>query len=260
MADRVEHSFLDAPPWRGRLLRRMMRAMPSPPRCKICYAPFTGVGSRFVRLAGFAPSRKNPEFCKWCFEEAPLGGVEREVGIMFADIRGFTTKSEGLPPSEAAAIANRFYGSAAEVLIRHVAIIDKMEGDAVLALFLPMFISGDYRAEMVRAAEDLLAAVDADTDAAGHPLGIGLAAGVAFVGNVGAGEVKDFTAIGDVVNTASRIQGEAQAGQIVMTEAVYEAVASRYPEVPGMTLEVKGKSEPVRVRVIDRGGAVPAES
>jgi adenylate cyclase len=194
-----DHGFLDEPRWVARMVRRVMRATPSPPRCKVCYAPLGGFGSRVVRLVGFAPSRKNPEFCGWCFESAPLGGLEMEIGVMFADMRGFTARSEIMAPAAAAALANQFYMRAAEVLIRHVAIIDKMEGDAVMALFIPRFIGGDYARTMVRAAHDLLDAVASEPAEAWCPLGIGIDAGTAFVGNVGAGEVKDFTAIGDVV-------------------------------------------------------------
>jgi adenylate cyclase len=246
-----DHSFLDEPRLIGRVLRRMMRATPSAPRCKVCFAPFAGIGARVVRLAGFTPSRKNPKFCKWCFESAPLGGVEMEVGVMFADMRGFTTRSESMAPAEAAALANRFYSEAAEVLVRHVAVIDKMEGDAVMALFLPSFLGGDYVATMVRAAEDLLQAVGPDDGEAWCPLGIGIDAGMAFVGNVGAGEVKDFTAIGDVVNTAARLQSEAHAGQIVLSAGAFEHVRAKYPRAAAVELELRGKAEPVQAYVIE---------
>lgn len=89
--------------------------------------------------------------------------------------------------------------------------------------------------------------------------GNGLDFGRAFVGNVGTTGVKDFTALGDVVNTAARIQGHAQPGQIVMTERVYEVVGSRYPDAPSTALTLKGKSEPVAARVVDlNSAATPA--
>lgn len=247
----MNHSFLDQPRWVGRVLRRVMRATPSAPRCKICFAPFAGVGAPLVRLAGFARSRKNPEFCKWCFESAPHGGIEMEVGVMFADMRGFTSRSETMSPTAAAGLANRFYEKAAEVLIRHVAIIDKMEGDEVMALFIPRLIAGDYLRNMVHAAEDLLDAVGESGGDAWCPLGIGLGAGVAFVGNVGSGEVKDFTAIGDVVNTAARLQAQAQAGQIVMSATVYDRVRDAHPDAQPVELELRGKAELVQAYVLD---------
>jgi adenylate cyclase len=74
--------------------------------------------------------------------------------------------------------------------------------------------------------------------------------GLAFVGNVGFGVVKDFTAVGDVVNTAARLQGEAAPGQMVMSERVYQAVSSRYPLVRPVQLQLRGKREPVLARVV----------
>ncbi len=83
------------------------------------------------------------------------------------------------------------------------------------------------------------------------PLGVGVDFGRAFVGNVGSGEVKDFTALGDVVNTAARLQGKAKPGQLVISERVYREVADRYPDAPRVELELKGKSEPVPAHVVE---------
>ncbi len=81
-----------------RVYRRLNRLMPSDPRCKLCYGPFAGVGGRLRGLAGFAPSRMSPRLCNRCFERAPLGGVEIEIGLLFADIRGYTALAESSPP------------------------------------------------------------------------------------------------------------------------------------------------------------------
>jgi adenylate cyclase len=83
------------------------------------------------------------------------------------------------------------------------------------------------------------------------PIGVGLDYGTAWVGNVGFEGVNDFTALGDVVNTASRLQSQAKPGQIVMSERVYEWVANRYPRLTSAQLELKGKSELVSVRVLE---------
>ncbi|MEO8456887.1 MAG: adenylate/guanylate cyclase domain-containing protein [Chloroflexota bacterium] len=82
--------------------------------------------------------------------------------------------------------------------------------------------------------------------------------GNAFVGNVGEGVVKDFTAIGDAVNTAARLQGQAKPGQMVMSERVYEHTAGRYPNAPAVKLDLKGKAEPVAARIVDLNVPVPA--
>jgi adenylate cyclase len=74
-----------------RLLRRAFRALPSSPRCKVCYSPFRGVGGRLVKPFGFTPYRKNPSICAVCCEHLPVGGVEADIAVLFADVRGSTT-------------------------------------------------------------------------------------------------------------------------------------------------------------------------
>ena len=224
------------------------RKLPSPPRCALCYAPFGGMG----RVLMIKPSRKNPKFCDACFERAPMGGHEIDIGVLMADVRGFTALAEHRQPEEVASLLNRLYHDTTEVLIRHDAIIDKLVGDEVMALFIPEFPNlGDRTCDvMVTAAEDLLRATG---DVSGFEpwvkIGIGLTYGPAFVGNVGGSEVvKDFTAIGDVVNTAQRLQASAAAGEVVISEGVYERLASRYLEVPTETLAVKGRDDVVAVR------------
>jgi adenylate cyclase len=186
-----------------------------------------------------------------CFERAPHGGAEVDAGILFADIRGFTTFSESKPPEEVARLLNRFYRMATDVLVGHGAIIDKLVGDEVMAIFVPGLAGPSYVEHMIHASEELLRG--AGYGASGEPwlpLGIGLDYGVAFVGNVGSEEVKDFTAIGDVVNTAARLQAKADAGEIVMSERVHSVVNRPYDNEWPIDLELRGKTEPVRAWVV----------
>jgi adenylate cyclase len=178
--------------------------------------------------------------------------VDIELGVLFADARGFTALSESKPPQEVARLLSRFYVTAATVLYKHDAVIDKFVGDEVMALFLTGFTGPACFDKMATAAEGILRAVGyGSREVPWLPLGVGMDFGTAFVGNVGAGEVKDFTAIGDVVNTAARLQGEAKAGQIVMSERVYQEVRGRYPEALQVQLDLKGKSGPVAARVVE---------
>ena len=252
MSDEDWYRFLTEGEDDHRTWRRMIRRIPSAPRCKMCYIPFGGLGGRFNRLRGNGPSRKNPGFCRGCFEAAPLGGAEVDLGILFADVRGFTSMSEAQGPKATAALMNRFYEMATDALTHEDAIIDKLVGDEVMALFVPGFAGSEYLAKMVTAAENLLAGVGYGVK--GEPwlkLGVGLDAGVAYVGNVGSGDVKDFTALGDPVNTAARLQTQAKPGQIVMSERVYEHASGRYPDAPSVQLDLKGKAEPVAARVVE---------
>jgi len=101
--------LFDKPRFSFRAFRRVMRMTPTGPRCKVCLAPFHGPGGRALSMTGFAPSRKNPNFCNFCFEKAPHGGMEMDIGVLFADIRGFTTMSEELSPAVLRDLLGRFY-------------------------------------------------------------------------------------------------------------------------------------------------------
>lgn len=234
--------------WTSRL-RRFNRAMPSEPRCKLCRSPFGGLG-RILPGPNYSPSRKNPNFCTSCFEQAPIGSRELEVGVLFADVRGFTKLSESQSSAESTDLMNRFYRMASDVLVRHDAVIDKLIGDQVMALFIPSW-TPEAIEHMVSAAEELLLGVGFGSGR--NPwlaLGVGLDYGIASIGNVGTDEVKDFTAIGDVVNTAARLCGKAQAGQIVLSERVTNAVQRDWAASVIADLQLKGKSDAVRACVV----------
>jgi adenylate cyclase len=229
---------------RMRMFVRLMRRLPSDPRCAICRAPYGGVGGRVMARFGFAPSRKNPRLCSECFEKAPMGGVEMEVGILFADVRGFTSLAERQAPDAVAALLNRFYATAVDILCEH-AIIDKLVGDQVMALYLPQIFPGDPADHMLADAQALLAAAGYGDGRPWVELGIGLDIGTAYVGNVGSGEVKDFTAIGDVVNTAARLQAAASGGEVLMSRRVHGRAGSEHAAgAEPRELSLKGKSEP----------------
>lgn len=241
-----------------RTFMRVMRRLPAEPRCRLCHAPYGGIGGKIMRRFGFGPSRKNPTLCNTCFERAPLGGVDMEIGVLFADVRGFTSLAERTSTDQLAQLLNRFYAAASEVLTRS-ALIDKFVGDQVMALYLPQLLSEPWEDELVRDARDLLLSVGYGT-ALGPwlKLGVGLDIGRAYVGNVGAGEVKDFTAVGDVVNTASRLQSAADGGQVVLSERLFQRLVARPGNATATTLALKGKQETEAARVIDFGPATTA--
>jgi adenylate cyclase len=203
-------------------------------------------------LFGFSPSRKNPNLCTKCCDALPAGGLEVDIAVLFADIRRSTALGEQLEPTEFAALLNRFYRAAAEVLIRHDAIIDKLIGDEVMALFIPGFCGPNYRRRAAEASLALLRAIGyGRASNPWLPIGAGLNSGVAYVGNVGADGTVDFTALGDVVNTAARFQASAAVGELVLSETIYDAVANDFPDAQSRTLALRGKSASVTVRVLD---------
>jgi adenylate cyclase len=228
---------------------RLLSKLPSAPRCEACGNPFAGVGGWLMRRMDKSPSRKNPRWCKVCFEAAPQGGMTLTIGVLFADVRNSTAIAETLPPDEMAERLNHFYSELTQVIVQH-GIVDKLIGDEVMGLYFPPLTrDGRYIDAMVSDALAILR-----TQSRGSPegprleVGIGLDVGPAYVGIVGEGEIRDFTAIGDVVNTASRLQSVASGGEIVMPETLARIAAVDGGEV--VTLDLKGKAEPIAARRI----------
>ncbi len=225
--------------------RRFWRHVPSAPRCKVCSSPFGGMGGRIFGMIGWAPSRKNPNVCGRCCDQMPTGGAEVDVAVLFADVRGSTGLGERIGASEYAALLNRFYAAATEVILRHDGLIDKLIGDEAMALFIPGVAGPDYRRKALAAATELLQVVGYGSEAgAWLPVGVGLNAGHAYVGNVGSAVV-DFTALGDAVNVAARLQGDAQAGQLLVAEDLLDDVGELLPHAERCAVQAKGREEPV---------------
>jgi adenylate cyclase len=168
--------------------------------------------------------------------------------VLFADARGFTAWATHEVPTEVAAALNRFYKGATAALMAHDAIIDKFVGDEVMAIFISDIPSLGAKMcdQMLAAAEELTAA--AKQSFRELPIGVGLHCGTAWIGNVGADDMKDFTALGDVVNVAARLQGCAGPGQIVMSEDVWGRLATP-PQAKEQLFKVKGKDDALRARV-----------
>jgi adenylate cyclase len=173
-----------------------------------------------------------------------LGRLEIDIGVVFVDVRASTGLAERSTATEFAGRLNRFYSTATDVLIRHDAIIDKLIGDEVMALFLPGLAGSDYRRKTVDAALDLASNV------IDLPIGVAANAGMSFVGNVGSGTVLDFTALGDAVNVGARLQSCASAGQVVLAADLYRLVADDHPSARHETIVVRGRSEPVEIVIL----------
>ncbi len=233
-----------------RVAHLLFRYLPSPPRCKVCHNPFGGVGGKLVGLVGFKASRKNPALCTRCCETLPQGGAEVDLAVLFADVRGSTSLAEHLEPTRYAAMLNQFYHDITEVLIRHDAIIDKLIGDEVMALFIPGICGQQYRLRAAEAAIALLRAVGYGALPEPRlPIGAAVNSGLAYVGNVGSGGVVDFTALGDTVNTAARLAATAAPGEVLLSESVYAVVSEKLPDLEHRTLTLRGREAPVSVRV-----------
>jgi adenylate cyclase len=164
--------------------------------------------------------------------------------VLFADVRGYTTLTEGLSPAEVPALVNRFYETASKALLSHEGLLGQIEGDNVMSLFVPGFAGKGYRSNAVEGGRALLQAVGPGSELS-LEVGVGIASGEEFVGNVGGGGYKDFAAIGDVTNLAARLTAKAEAGEVLVDAETFAAVSDRYDDAERYELELKGKQVPV---------------
>lgn len=182
-----------------------------------------------------------------------LGGEKKRISILFVDIRGFTTMSEHLEPSEVVGILNEYLNLCADAIFRYQGILDKYIGDAAMALFGALLDDEDHALKAVKTAlymqEKAKELSENLEEKYGRSVsfGIGVNTGYAIVGNIGASHRLDYTAIGDAVNTAARLESNAKAGQILISKSTYERVKESIVTEPMGLLKVKGKEEEVEV-------------
>ena len=165
-----------------------------------------------------------------------------EMTVVFADLSSFTEMTGRLGAMATYSVVDEFLRLASTTLMSHGAFIDKYIGDAVMAFFNVPIKRADHKAGAVAAAAKLQEILPGLSERLGVPLqaSIGIAAGFARVGRLGSDDIKDYTAIGDAVNQAARLQAQAGAGEIVVSQDVYQEVASAYPGVQAESLALKG--------------------
>jgi class 3 adenylate cyclase len=183
---------------------------------------------------------------------AGLGGEEREVSVLFADLQGFTAFSERSTPPEVVAMLNAYWAEVVPAVAAEDGMIERFAGDAVMVVFNA---AADQPDHALRAARAALAFADAsEAVAAGRPDGprfrVGVNSGPAVIGNVGAAEHHSFTAIGDTTNLAARLQAAAEPGRVVIGETTREALGNQAVLEPLGSLDLKGKSAPVDAFVL----------
>jgi adenylate cyclase len=256
----VENDPANTELWRQMLLgelpgllrfKRIMGAIPSTPRCKLCLAPFGRPGSILLRLMFNKPSPLNRRICTACIRHIHKhpGGAEIQVTALFVDVRGSTGIAERTSPGEFGQLLARFYGTAARVVDRWDGIVDKFVGDEAVALFIPGFAGPDHPAKAIAAARDLMRETAHESGDPWIPLGAGIHTGTSFVGTVGEGDALDFTAVGDTVNTAARLMSVAAEGEIVISAAAAAAAEIDTDGLAQRTIEVRGRQQPVEAWV-----------
>ena len=248
--------------WRAQLTvgtavrwKRLLRnRLPSNPRCKMCAAPFGGIGGLVMPYFGHARWAKNPKYCAGCYAvlRAHHGGAEIECSLLFADVRGSTGLAEGMSPMAFTRLMGRFFDTATSVLVNEGAMVDKFVGDEVIGIFIPAMATADHGGHAIRAARALLRATgNVEGREPWVPVGIGVNTGVAYVGSVGEGMDTEMTAMGDMVNTTARLSSAAAAGEILVPITAAGAAGLSGDGLERRTLELRGKAEPIEVAVLN---------
>ena len=184
-------------------------------------------------------------------EKIQLGGERVEITTLFADLRDFTSFSEAVEPEQLVTILNQYLSAAAEAVLSQGGTLDKFMGDAVMAIFNAPIPQPNHTLRAVKAALSLRDAIHElyrKLPPAFHlGFGVGIHSGDAVLGLVGSEKRLDYTAIGDSVNTAKRIQENAAEGQILISEEAWRNTAEWLEVRPVSPIHAKGKSKPVKV-------------
>ncbi len=180
-----------------------------------------------------------------------LGGVMQTITVLFADIRGFTRISEHAAPEKIVQLLNHYFSAMTDIIFAHGGTLDKYLGDGLMVLFGAPTTTPKDAANALSAAVAMqrrMLSINDELRKEGFPeigIGIGLHTGEVIVGYIGSERRSEYTAIGDAVNTASRLESNAKAGQILISEATAQAARTRYHLTPRDPISVKNREQPV---------------
>lgn len=194
-----------------------------------------------------------------------LGGQSRDIAVLFVDIRGFTSMSEGLSPTVIVEILNRYLGQVTEAIFKNEGTLDKFIGDAVMAVYNAPLDVPDYCVRAVKTGIDIVKAVGEMNAAMKKDFGVEIACGVgihcgrAVVGNIGCNYRMDYTAIGDVVNVAERLESVAKGGQVLISSQLYEQVSGSFHADFLGEQSLKGRQDKIKVYSLDISSDISSE-
>lgn len=200
-------------------------------------------------------------------EEDPTAGMEREITILFADIRQFTRLSEGMKANDVVGLLNEIFQLVSDVILERGGTIDKFIGDSVMAYFGAPVSQSDHAQRAVSAAIEITRVMQernrrlrAETpDAVAVEIGIGIHTGIVVVGNIGSDRRTDFTAIGDAVNVAHRLEKLAKPAETLVSEAVQRRVRTSTRLRFEGERQLSGREEPVHVYSLQPDGSDESE-
>src|SRR6185295_7148170 len=185
-----------------------------------------------------------------------LGGEKRELTVLFSDIRGFTTLSEGMQPEELVKLMNEYFTVMTERVFAQRGSLDKYIGDAIMAVYGAPVAESEHPGQACRSALEMLRALDELLEKwrpAGLPaigIGVGINTGPMIVGNMGSATRFNYTVVGDAVNLASRIESlnKTYGTSILISEYTYEQVKNEFPNTREVdSVKVRGREQPVKL-------------
>jgi len=206
--------------------------------------------SRFLPEYVVKQMLENPDSFK-------LGGVSQTITILFADIRGFTRISEHAAPERIVSLLNRYFSAMTDIIFAHGGTLDKYLGDGLMALFGAPTTTPDDASNALNAAVAMqrrLLGINQELRDEGLPeigVGMGLHTGEVVVGYIGSERRSEYTAIGDTVNTSSRLESNARGGEILISDATAKAAHNRYKLKPRDPIMVKNRQQPVVLWEVD---------
>jgi adenylate cyclase len=206
--------------------------------------------SRFLPEYVVKQMLENPESFK-------LGGVSQTITILFADIRGFTRISEHAPPEKIVSLLNRYFSAMTDIIFAHGGTLDKYLGDGLMALFGAPTTTPEDASNALNAAVAMqrrILGINQELREEGLSeigVGMGLHTGEVIVGYIGSERRSEYTAIGDTVNTSSRLESNARGGEILVSDATAKAAHSRYKLQPREPITVKNREQPVVLWEVD---------
>ncbi len=197
------------------------------------------------------------EILKQDADDLGLGGKLTDIAVLFVDVRGFTSMSERLEPVQVVGILNQYLTLISRCILENGGTLDKFVGDAAMAFWGAPIAREDYVMHAVQAAEDMISGARKLSEellckyGQSVSFGIGIHTGEAVVGNIGSPQQMDYTAIGDTVNTAARLEANAPGGVIYISRAVADALKGRIKVTSlGDTVRLKGKKEGFEVLIL----------
>jgi adenylate cyclase len=215
-------------------------------QCWMCGTPLSGFLGYFTRIGGVTRSERNPNICNRCNSHVREGQMV-ELSVLFADLSKFTELTHNIGSEQTSAVVSAFLDMATTTMLRYGAFIDRYMGDAVMAFFNMPMRQDDHVAKAVAAGVEIQAGIDSLRKRFNLELNssIGIATGLVWVGSLGSAVCKDYSAIGEVVNLAARLEEKALPGEILVQTEVYDKVAADFPEASNKTFELKGFQDPV---------------